>query len=281
MFIAKIFDPTIAPQTGTFDVTVQDGGKFLAINESSANIILKFGNLATTYVPANDRRGYVFTGQMAQPHTVVTWTVESTLPALNNVNNFVVEVYDSAEVLPESYPAALIRQTQATGDIFATFLQNFTGGSLNFILGGGTAGPSVPDFVGNINGHLTLGDQVGGNGGQVSVIGPDAVSDTEIFPGHITTTATGNADFIQTSEVKLLHGTISRISMFTGTAPNVSTPFNHGLGAVPDMVLLTLTGTNNTASMVKYDASSLTSTQVSIVSDSSRAFVGLAIKFTP
>lgn len=279
MNIIKIFDPTTPTVNNPFDYTVQDGGNLVVINESSSNMIFTFGNGATTYIPANDRRAYELHGQMAQPHTRVTWSVESTLPNVNTVNKVVVETYDVGEKMPEVYPAPLFRQTQATGNITAQQLINLLGGHFNFILGSGDG--TNMDFVGDIAGKLTLGDQVGNNAGIIVLQGPDAVSETLMQPGNITTTAASNADFVQTSEVKLTHGTLARISMFSGSAPNVSTPFNHGLGAVPDMVLLTLTGTNNTASMVKYDASSLTSTQVSIVSDSSRAFVGLAIKFTP
>lgn len=79
--------------------------------------------------------------------------------------------------------------------------------------------------------------------------------------------------------LSFLVGSISRVSMFSGTATTVVTAFNHNLGVAPDMILLTLTGTNTSLSMVKYDPASLTSTQVNVISDSSRSFVGLAIKF--
>lgn len=79
--------------------------------------------------------------------------------------------------------------------------------------------------------------------------------------------------------IKFLLGSITRISSFSGTATTVVTAFNHGLGVLPDIILLSLTGTNTSLSMVKYDPATMTSLQVNVISDSSRTFVGLAIKF--
>ncbi len=77
----------------------------------------------------------------------------------------------------------------------------------------------------------------------------------------------------------LLTGSLARISSFSGTATTTSTNFNHNLGAVPDIIMLTLTIVSSTAHMITYDPTSLTSTQVKVQSDGTNTFAGLAIKF--
>src|SRR6266487_3214559 len=65
----------------------------------------------------------------------------------------------------------------------------------------------------------------------------------------------------------LLTGSIARISMFSGTATVTATLFNHGLGAVPDIVLLQLTIASSTAHMLTYyNDGSLSSSQVKVQS---------------
>ncbi len=77
----------------------------------------------------------------------------------------------------------------------------------------------------------------------------------------------------------LLVGSISRISAFNGTATVTSTFFNHGLGAVPDFVMLQLNGVSTTVHSLWADYATMTTTQVKITSDGTNTFVGLAIKF--
>lgn len=84
---------------------------------------------------------------------------------------------------------------------------------------------------------------------------------------------------LNSGKITLIAGSLARMTSFSGTATTTPTNFAHGLGVIPDAIVLTLTGTSTTVSMVKYDPASLTNTNVSIVSDSSRTFVGLAYKF--
>ena len=77
----------------------------------------------------------------------------------------------------------------------------------------------------------------------------------------------------------LTTGSLTRSSKFSGTATTTPTFFSHGLGAVPDIVMLCLNGTSNSPHSVWCDYSSLTSTQAKITADGSNPFVGWAIKF--
>lgn len=348
MQLVSQFNP-IAVTSGQFDMTVQRGGHIMIANESSANLIITFGNGAQSYVPANDKRLYCVSGQMAQPHTVVKWVQQSTLPQANTVNQTVIEAYQPGENVPETYPSPLIRNTAVAGPITATkislnvpiftvgpgttnvievfdtpgtndryiTLDNFPSLSMytttntitpiiniGWILGG----PPVINFSVQNDGSMFLGTNPFGKtqfdttGNLIQSTGTKIVAqliDASVVPSgaadlgfHVANTnnivnTVGGVDQFKANSggfvllngtVTFLTGSTSRVSKFTGTATTVATAFNHGLGATPDLVLLTLTGTNTSLSMVKYDAASLTSTQVTIVSDSSRTFVGWAIK---
>lgn len=97
--------------------------------------------------------------------------------------------------------------------------------------------------------------------------------------GTLDATVDVNGITLLSGSLIFLLGSISRISKFSGTAASTGTTVNHGLGVVPDIILLSLTGTSSALSMVKYDDTTMTTTTVKITSDSSRTFVGLAIKF--
>lgn len=81
------------------------------------------------------------------------------------------------------------------------------------------------------------------------------------------------------STFTLLTGSISRISKFTASVTTTPTLFNHGLGAVPDIVLLSINGTSSTAASVQYDTATLSSTQVKLTGSAALSVTGLAIKF--
>ncbi len=153
------------------------------------------------------------------------------------------------------------------------------------------------------NGHLLVGQTVGvpnnggfrgaDSGGQIrQIMQLDGSNVLNIQAGgadQIRLKLSGGSEMaridssgldLRAGTFSLLTGSISRISAFSGTASVTATLFNHGLGAVPDIVLLQLTINSTTAHMVSYfNDASLTSTQVKIISDGTNSFVGLAIKF--
>jgi len=393
MNIITTFNP-IVTASGTFDMTIQNGGHLLVTNESSANLILTFGNGASTYVPANDKRLYCINGQMAQPHTKITYSTQSTLPNQNIVNQTVIEAFQPGENVPETYPSPIIRNTSVAGAIKATGVQlidasplfttvisaidsttgldylllvggsfivgnNSVGGLGGSITLNGGSGSSEQTIIngGSINirnvftdgitplaitdpitsrnylilldtAELDIGDNgAGGQFGSLKIAGPITVNgnylsvDTSglmtvpnaihanliraIIPTnavgqdlglhvpttgyHIVSTVEGAGDIFKVGAegasllqgtLALLTGSISRISMFGPyTLSTTATFFNHNLGVVPDMVLLQIVGAASTAEMAKYDNTSMTTTQVKLVSNGSYKAVGLAIKF--
>lgn len=75
-------------------------------------------------------------------------------------------------------------------------------------------------------------------------------------------------------------GSLTRWSKFTATVTTTPTFFNHGLGALPDLVFITLNGTSATAHSCFVDYTSFSTTQVKLTCDGAGLpIVGLAIKF--
>jgi hypothetical protein len=75
-------------------------------------------------------------------------------------------------------------------------------------------------------------------------------------------------------------GSLTKIASFSGVAGTSPTFFNHNLGVVPDLVLLTVAGATSGAYVVVYDPGTMTTSQVKITAGSGGLnFVGLAIKF--
>jgi hypothetical protein len=79
--------------------------------------------------------------------------------------------------------------------------------------------------------------------------------------------------------VNFAHGSITRISKFTASVTTTPTLFNHGLGAIPDIILITVNGTAGGTFSCIYDVSTLTATQAKLTGSASFAVSCLAIKF--
>lgn len=78
----------------------------------------------------------------------------------------------------------------------------------------------------------------------------------------------------------LIAGSISRIAKFTAAVTTTSTFFNHGLGVVPDFIIITVDGAAATTTRtVEAEFSTMTSTQVKLTGGSSFNVQCLAIKF--
>lgn len=296
--VVKQFDPS---QGGTQFTAPNSAvnGALVFWNESNISLDLEFADGSDMYLPAwYHRKKCGATGSVN-----IVWSVNTQLaspqPPMSAV---VVEAYASGEHAPNDGP--LVRQANV-GNVLntvggsGTSIQNDNNLAGTSIVEATVAGDGASAVTLTNDAQMNLGSAL--HPGGLQMTGSGAFVKTPIlaglggdnlaieaangfgtrffsggnFVGYID--ATGLNLLLGT--ITLLTGSVSRISKFSGTAPNVSTAFNHGLGAVPDIVLLQVTGTSNALSMVKYDVASLTSTQVSIVSDSSRAFVGLAIKF--
>lgn len=213
MDIVTTFNPILKPN-GSFDMTVKNGGTLLVINESSANLILSFGNGSTTYVPANDRRMYTISGQMAQPHTNVTWSQQSTLPNQNITNQTVVEVYQPGEDVNETYPSPLVRNTSVAGIINATSLNVFSGPTpLQIVISIDEVISGLTSFLLTNQAFMQIGEGVGSGGtlaGKILVQNPTTNATTIIQSGNVALVSpTNTTDIALTANETLINGSVS------------------------------------------------------------------------
>lgn len=141
-------------------------------------------------------------------------------------------------------------------------------------VGGGTVFKFVAAISDNVT--TTFADTVAD--GSLGALAP---TNTTFGGSLILQDSTGavKGRFTNDGQLQFGLGSIQKISKFSGTATTTATAFNHGLGVVPDMVLLQLTIASSTAHGVYYNPATMTTTQVTIQSDGTNTFVGLAIKF--
>ena len=93
--------------------------------------------------------------------------------------------------------------------------------------------------------------------------------------GNLTTS--GN---VTTNTLNMLLGSMTRISKFTAAVTITSTFFNHGLGVIPDIVMLIPDGAAAvTNRIVECEYATMTTTQCKLTAGASFNVVGLAIKF--
>lgn len=131
------------------------------------------------------------------------------------------------------------------------------------IPGGITANLMTAQASNDIGFHVATGQQV-----------VDTINGVNVF------TRNSGGAVLLAGTFKFLVGSISRISMFSGSCGTTTTAFNHGLGVVPDIILIQVLGTVSSVHTVLYDNTTMTTTQVNLTSNfSNNSFVALAIKF--
>lgn len=77
--------------------------------------------------------------------------------------------------------------------------------------------------------------------------------------------------------LNLTVGSISKINMFNQAVTTVLTAYNHGLGVTPKAVIMQLLGTTTAAATGKYDDTSMTTTQVKMISSVAATYRIIAI----
>jgi hypothetical protein len=305
MNIISTFNPFTSLNT-SFDMTVQQGGHLLVINESSANLVLMFGNGGNTYAPANDRRLYCINGQMAQPHTVVSWVIQSQLPNMNIVNQVLIEIYQPGENVPEVYPAPLVRNTSVAGAITATSLNvavaydpagitdviqvsDPTRGNVTYIdmtnaaaITLGSINPIINTIIG-YNPRLEIiqsnsNTTYTGYGFRTNVDALVAANIISVFSGANNTFNVSADGIASMTTANFTVGSLTRLSTFTASVTTTPTLFNHGLGVIPDIVIPVVNGTAAGTFTCIYDVASMTTTQVKLTGSASFVVTCLALK---
>jgi hypothetical protein len=316
MRIVAQFDPSLKT-TDTFNSTLNNGvGKIVAYNESNISLQFNFSDGSTAYVPA--WTAVLYCVKMADP-TITwkqLFTMSSSGSPLSIV---IVEVYDAHEQVIGTFPAALVRQTNIGNSVntvggSANNIQNDNNVAGTSIVESTVSGDGASAVSLTNDAILVLGSTL--NKGSFLAKGPVTLNDKLTTLGDTSLAQTikfvntnpvhiqqlNGADFIfespastevgrisnagvfdlsaiSTSKIKFLVGTISRISMFSAAVTTVTTSFAHGLGVIPDIVLLQQVGGATTIRTVMYNSATMTSTNVDLTGSSSFNVVGLAIKF--
>ena len=114
MLLVAAFNP-IASMSGSFVAqTLQVGSKIIIINKSYVDILFTFANGNTILVIANDRRGFTLNDVLAVGNPMINWQQQNidypqTVKQLENI--CYVEVYQPTEVVTETYPNTIVRET--------------------------------------------------------------------------------------------------------------------------------------------------------------------------
>lgn len=128
MNIVAIFDPAVIT-SDTFTVPQSSAnGKMVIYNESNISLTFSFQNGNTAYVPA--WMAVIYAGTFGNVN--VTWQQQVILVSSNPpVSQVIVEVYDCNELVPGTFPTALVRQTNV-GNTVST-----SGGTLGSVVNDG------------------------------------------------------------------------------------------------------------------------------------------------
>lgn len=318
MKIVDTFDPNTSTSS-TFNAGFSNGvGKIVVYNESNANLQLSWGSFST-YCPAWTAMLYcistnnvnisweVQSSLISNGAPISQVIVEAynndeqilgTFPAplvrQTNIGNASTVLSAASSIQNDGQVAGstVIESTVAGDTASAVNLTNqghltlgtaANPGTLTIISEFGTAEEILVDALG----QLTVTNKILANLIR-TLTGNDFTIDVET--GHKIALQINNADVVDinasgitilSGKVNLLSGAFSRVSTFTGTVGSAGALFNHGLGAVPDVVLIQETNATGDLNTFNYDPASLTSTQVKIFGAGAtpRNFSAVAFKF--
>ncbi len=315
MQIVATFNPAMSTN-GEFNSQLPRGGNIIVYNESAINLALIFASGDSGYAPSGVATKFPMD---AQPSPLVVWSQQSIVTTLSTpISQVLIEAYQPGESITGTFPATLNRQTAVsnavattggtptsvvndgnipnTSVVEATVLSDITSAVIltnNGNLSLGTAAhPGALSLVcsgGNLDvstaGILTVANEVVANLLQAQAARDlyfqcDA-NQSIVFDvgGTILFVVNSNGPTLDNASLNLQQGSLSRLSIFSGAAVNGSTLIAHGLGAVPDFVVLMpkLTSTP-TATTLGYDPASTTNVNVKVWANLAFNIIGLALK---
>lgn len=231
MEIVARFDPSASP-SGTIPIPLSNGiGIMIVWNESNWMMDISFPNGDTDLAPAWTASIFALTGPAGQ----ITWSQDTQLVSNSPPSSKVwVVMYGPGESIPGTYPLALVRQTTLGNVVPLNTAANAITND------GSIAGTQIIEATpqGDISSAVLMkndGTLVLGNGTHKGSIS----SDNNLF--H--TDGSGNvlaANLALTGTLSFIHGSFTAISLFSGTGPQNNV--NHGLGSMPNLVLLQYAG---------------------------------------
>jgi hypothetical protein len=312
MKIVASFDPSLKP-SDTFNAGFTSGShRIIVYNESYINLQLSWDSF-TTYCPAWTAMLYcINTG-----NGNIGWKQLSNQPAGSAPTSVVyVELLGQQDPVVGTYPAALVRQANIGNSLnvtsSATSIQNDGNAAGTNSVESTVLVNAFSSFVLTNDGKITIKDGTGAvvfsfnlitlllSKGLLGVLASgdliDASASQTVYKARggdiIFQSPTGteiarfqNNQVLDLSrgtglgQLKLLVGTITRISFFSPSVTTTSTGYPHGLGVLPDIVLGINRGTNSTANPLKWNPATSDATNAALVCTVNGVFDCVAIKF--
>ena len=105
----------------------------------------------------------------------------------------------------------------------------------------------------------------------------DSITQSIVNDSHVTTDGNGHVTVVQ---IKLTVGSLTRVSVFTGSANNAGNLQAHGLGATPDFVTFIENNTVGDSNNFAWDKAASDATNVKVWGNNAtaRSYTALAIK---
>lgn len=299
--IVTIFNPATSQETSFTAPQAAANGALVFFNESNISLDLTFANGDTMYLPAWYHRHKCG----ASGSVTIQWDVHQTLSSSSPpISEIIVEAFRQGEAFPADGP--LVRQSNIGNQLplsSSTQAVINDGNAANTtILEATVAGDTGSAVKLTNNAVFILGDAT--NPGSLTTVGVATLNSTEFPTGtpgnetHIVNTAgsdivlqsplgneigrfANNGNIKVASALQLVTGLIRAISFFGPlNVTTVTANFAHGLGVVPDIVLLQVSGGVSTVRTCMVNYSTLSSTGMDLTGNASFSVYGIALKLS-
>lgn len=113
MQLVAAFNPILSTSGSFIASTLQSGSKMIVINKSYVDVLFTFPDGNQRLIIANDRRAFTFNNAYTSP--TIQWSQQNidypqTIIQLENI--VYVEIYDVSEIVSETYPSNIVRETR-------------------------------------------------------------------------------------------------------------------------------------------------------------------------
>ncbi len=252
----------------------------LVQNMSDYNLDISYGVYSqnTAIIPARQSKLLLIKGTLFNPK-ILSATVTTTTPGILQQLFFEILSSTEASSLGQNIaPTALQAGTQNIMSV-STLLNDGNPPNTQFVESTVLTHAQSAVTLTN-NGTLTLGNSSTENG-NIYLVGSSSTLSVDGIASFGSSAVVINSGQVQLASLAFSGiGSLSRISHFSGSCINGKVTVNHGLGAVPNFIIVVfnLSGTP-IAATIGYNNSTLTSTSVDIWASIAANFVGLAIAF--
>jgi hypothetical protein len=299
--VVTVFDPATNPSEQFIAPNGAANGALVFFNESNNSLILTFADGSTMYLPAWYHRHKCGTSGSVQ----VTWGIHVTLSsAAPPISQVIVESFAQGEAFPADGP--LMRQANVGNQLP---LSSSTQAVINdgnptgtTVVESTVAGDSGSAMKMTNDAIVVIGNAT--HAGSLTVVGPATLNSTNFPTGtpgnetHLVNTQgsdivlqspagteigrfTNGGNLKVATALQLLTGLLSHISFFGPLSVTTTTAtFSHGLGVVPDIVLIQVHGGVSTTRTCAVNYNTLTTTGMDLTGNGSFSVYGVALKLS-